>query len=129
MVPFAAPNNLRLVLLNRRDYPGSTPLSDDDLRLLSEDSTPEDNALFLRLRALELSEFLAWYIRKEAIPPTRKLNSGGNVGGMSIVAWSSANNLVLALLGNLEAVPQDARNFLEPYLHTYIHFGTSQHVL
>lgn len=31
MIPFAVQYNLRLVLLNFRDYPGSTPLSPDDL--------------------------------------------------------------------------------------------------
>ena len=68
MIPFAAANRVRLILVNRRDYPGSTPLSDAELAELGS-SDLETRARALARQGLDIGLFLAWLIRKENIPP------------------------------------------------------------
>ncbi|KAI0066921.1 hypothetical protein BV25DRAFT_1820041 [Artomyces pyxidatus] len=117
ILQYAKPLNLRVVLVNRRDYRGSTALSNDELDLLRPpNTTPETQAAFLRARGLEVAEFLAWFARTERIP---SIEQGG---GLSVVGWSSANGLLLAMFANLDAVPQETLEAVEPYLHTFIHF-------
>ncbi|KAI0032408.1 hypothetical protein K488DRAFT_49960 [Vararia minispora EC-137] len=121
MLPFARTNNLRIVLVNRRDYPNSTPLSDVELALLDAESTPESRSAFFLARGLELAEFLAWFARTQGIRPKTEVD-GHTQGGMGLVAWSSANNVAMAMFGNLDVVPAQTLSAIEPYLRTYIHY-------
>ncbi|KAI0066920.1 hypothetical protein BV25DRAFT_1835280 [Artomyces pyxidatus] len=116
IIPYAKAHNLRIVLLNRRDYPGSTPLTDADLAELT--AAPEK---FMRARAIEIAEFLAWFVRTHSIP--RISSKGGKrVGGLAVVGWSSANAFMMGLFGNIDSIPQATRDTLDPYLRTYVHF-------
>ncbi|KAI0322889.1 hypothetical protein OF83DRAFT_1079949 [Amylostereum chailletii] len=123
MLPFARSNNLRIVLLNRRDYPGSTPLSEEELRLAKPGRSVDDNAAYLRSRALEIAEFIAWFIRTQSIPRSNVLDNGGEAGGLAVVGWSSANAFLLALFGNPDTIPATTRMAIEPYLRSYIFYG------
>ena len=124
MLPFAKANNLRLVFVNRRDYPGSTPLNPEELASVkSESATFESKAAYLCDRGLEIAGFLAWYLRNNTLPPVKTSDTGAKTGGLALIAWSSGNSLALALFGNLDAVPRDQRELIEPYLLSYIFFG------
>ena len=123
LFPLASDAGLRVVLVNRRDYPGSTPFSDEDILLTAPESPPEDSDIFLWARALELSRFLAWFIHESDIPPIKTSGSGQREGGLSVVAWSSSNTILMSLMSNLARLPDDLREGLEPYMRSYIHFG------
>lgn len=110
--------------MNRRDYPGSTPFSDEDILLTAPGSPPEDSDIFLRARAFEFAHFLAWFVREHDIPPI----GGQREGGLSIVAWSSSNTIIMSLMANLARLPDDLRDGLEPYIRSYIHYGAVKHV-
>ncbi|KAL1950828.1 hypothetical protein VTO73DRAFT_5952 [Trametes versicolor] len=57
IIPFADEHNLRLVLLNLRDYPGSTPLSPEDVVNLRGPSV-EVQRHAMKHRDLEIAAFL-----------------------------------------------------------------------
>lgn len=121
MLSFAAQNNLRVVLVNRRDYPGSTPISDEELATIGKGSTPEAQSAFMTSRGLEIVEFLAWFVKSQGIPPIS--HADGNMeGGFAVVAWSSANATFLALFSHLDQVSSENRDLLEPYFRTYVFY-------
>ena len=91
MIPYAACNNLRLVLINCRDYPGSTLYSAAELEALSS-KDPEKQALSLQARGREFTEFIRRFVESENIPPLVKTPDGSSVsGGFSLFGWSSGN--------------------------------------
>ena len=67
MITFADRHNLRIVRVNLRDYPGSTPYSPAELEVIHNGSYNEQVA-FVKARGLELGAFLAWLIRTTDIP-------------------------------------------------------------
>ena len=95
LIPLAHQNNTRLILLNRRDYPGSTPYTDEE-RAMVANLTPDadDEALararerlhlFLKDRAREVYDFLEELVRRDDIPPARR---DKNTGGIAVAGWS-----------------------------------------
>lgn len=74
MVPYAVRHNLRLVLINCRDYPGSTLYSAAELEDLSS-TDPERQALSLQARGLEFIKFIRQFVESENIPPLTKNSS------------------------------------------------------
>lgn len=134
MLPYAATNNLRLVFLNRRDYTGSTPLTDTELSALKSICDPtsptydasqalEAQSNFLKERGFEVAEFMAWFAKTESIPKLVDKKEGGKEGGMVLVAWSSANGTALGLFAHLKELRKEVREELEPYMRTYLYYG------
>lgn len=72
LIPFASQSNARAVLLNRRDYPGSTPYNDTEQQLLASclsdtaDATKNIRS-YMKDRAHELYEFLCEFAISENI--------------------------------------------------------------
>ena len=122
MIPFAAANRVRLILVNRRDYPGSTPLSDAELAELGS-SDLETRAKALAQQGLEIGLFLAWLIREESIPPVVIDRDGKRHGGIALVAWSLAHTPLAGFLAHADALPSDALRALDPCLRAYCIFG------
>ena len=119
LVPLAPEHNLRLVLINRRDYPGSSPYTEADLeKIAGNDSEMKDE--FVRARALEFATFIKTFVEKEIIP---KVSSDWKRGGITLMAWSSGNAYTLPLLSYADAIPEATRQFLEPYLRSLIVLG------
>ncbi|KAL0563146.1 hypothetical protein V5O48_018930 [Marasmius crinis-equi] len=81
----AQTHNLRIVALNRRDYPGSTPFSDVEL----EDLKSGDEARARRVfdsAGLHIALFLRKLIEEEGIPlPSEE---AGRRGGIAVMGWS-----------------------------------------
>jgi len=122
MIPFAAENRVRLILVNRRDYPGSTPFSDAELAELGS-SDLETRAKALAQQGLDIGLFLAWLIREENIPPVVVDRDGKQQGGIALVAWSLAHTPLAGLLAHADALPADALRILDPCLRAYCIFG------
>jgi len=114
ILPLAAANRLRIVTVNRRDYPGSTPLSDEDLASLAS-AEEEVRGEFFRQRAFEFGEFLAWFVQKEKIPPYTVSADGKAEGGVVLLSWSAGTTSVLGLLAFADRVPIVTQQILEPY--------------
>ena len=83
MIPFAA-NRVRLILVNRRDYPGSTPLLDAEL------GSPD---LDTRAKALAQQDLgLSFVARTRGEHPSCSIDRDRKQqGGIALVAWSLAH--------------------------------------
>ena len=122
MIPFAVANRIRLILVNRRDYPGSTPLSDAELAELGS-SDLKTRAKALAQQGLDIGLFLAWLIREENIPPVVIDRDGKQQGGIALVAWSLAHTPLAGFLAHADSLPTDALRVLDPCLRAYCIFG------
>ncbi len=73
MQTFAARNNARLVLLNRRDFPGSDPHTEAErTQLAAARATSGEEALsilesYMHDRACEVFDFLGAFVKQEQI--------------------------------------------------------------
>lgn len=124
MLPFAAAHRLRLVLVNRRGYPGTTPLSESDLdAIASSDSTTR--AGYFEQRALELGEFMAWFVQKEKIPTYTISQDNKPEGGIVLLGWSSGTTSTIGLLALQDKVPAGIQAALEPYFRSLCIFGNT----
>ncbi|KAJ3902415.1 hypothetical protein F5879DRAFT_904335 [Lentinula edodes] len=132
--------NLRTVLLHRRDYAGSTSYSATEIEELEQGSV----TFWERLSA-QVAQFLEIFIERERIPKlARKLSSprettcsftansvNGN-GGIAILAWSAGCSTVLSLLGGTQnpLISKELYQLLQQYVGncilydpTYLCFG------
>jgi hypothetical protein len=82
MIPFAVTNRVRLIFVNQRDYPGSTPLLDAELAELGS-SDLKTRAKALAQQGLDIGLFLAWLIREANIPPVVIDQDGKQQGGIA----------------------------------------------
>lgn len=125
MVPYAGKHNLRLVLLNLRDYKGSTLYSPEELTALAS-PLREVQARAIEERGLELATFLRWYIETEHIPPISETpDANGRLGGgVAVLGWSGGNYQTIPLVGSFRSLPEDTRKFLEGYFRALLIYGT-----
>ena len=122
MIPFAAANRIRLILVNRRDYPDTTPFSDTELASLGS-ADLETRAKALAQQGIDIGLFLAWLVREENIPPVIVDRDGEQQGGIALVAWSLAHTPTAGLLAYADALQADVLRTLEPCLRAYCIFG------
>jgi hypothetical protein len=121
--PFAAQYNTRLILVNRRDYPGSEPYTDTErAQLAAAKTAPDAEAVslfedYMRDRAHEVFDFLGAFVKQECIPP-RQAHSGGIV----LCTWSFGATLMTALLANLASLPSNEVHLTE-YIRRTVLYG------
>ncbi|KAI0655018.1 hypothetical protein C8Q70DRAFT_924560 [Cubamyces menziesii] len=105
MIPFTDKYNARIVLVNRRDYPGSQPYSEDELALLkpvvegesAEEKTRENLWAYMRDRAAELCALLAILAKEgKILPYDREADTGGAI----VAGWSFGSCWLTALLAH-----------------------------
>jgi hypothetical protein len=125
MIPFAAANRVRLILLNRRDYPGSTPFSATEFDELGS-SDVETRGMALAQQGVDIGLFLAWLVREEKLPPVSTNRNGQQRGGIVLVGWSLAHTSLAGFLAHADALPVDALRALKPCLRAYCIFGEQQ---
>ncbi|KAI0655017.1 hypothetical protein C8Q70DRAFT_924665 [Cubamyces menziesii] len=95
---------IRVLLLNRRDYPGSQPYSEEDLALLRPvkndggDAQTLDNLwAFTRDRAVELYTWLATSVTDGTI---RSFDRTTRTGGIVLAGWSLGTVWMMSLLAH-----------------------------
>ena len=113
-------SGVRVVAVNRRDYPGSTPFSDEDKRVLNS-GTDAERAAFLREQGVEIATFVDRLIEKNGLPP---LSADKKSGGVQLMGWSFGATLAMAALANLDALPEASQTRLAAHLRSLILFGT-----
>ncbi|KAH9925391.1 Alpha/Beta hydrolase protein [Epithele typhae] len=115
LFPHATACNLRLVYVNMRGYPGSSPVSEADFG-----STKDEREQTQRDRGFELAAFLCWLIDTEKIPPIN-----GGAGGISLLSWSGGHALSFSMFGNAGLLPEKTRDVLNEYLRSFIMYEPS----
>lgn len=111
--------NLRFVAVTRRDYKGSTPLTPNELNVLSNGTNAEKSS-FLRDRGAEFANFISRFIQSNNIPPP---TTDGKYGGIALLGWSFGNSFALATVANVHTYPKPVKNCLEKYLRALIMQG------
>ncbi|KAI0031676.1 hypothetical protein K488DRAFT_51557 [Vararia minispora EC-137] len=123
MLPYAPSNRVRLVFLNRRDYPDSSPFSPDELAGLNNaDLCTRRTAL--RRVGLDYGAFLVWFVRMYNTPPLVVHDDGLREGGIVLVAWSLAHSSAAALVACPNELPEDQRAILDEHLRAYCTLDT-----
>ncbi|KAH9851605.1 alpha/beta-hydrolase [Lenzites betulinus] len=125
MIPFAAQRNLRLVLLNQRDYPGSTPYSVEDVENLCA-SDNEAKARAMQTRGLEIAGFLRWFIHTHKTPAIKEEGEAQSlVGGISVVSWSGGNCAAVAMFSHVDKLPQETQKLFNDHLRSFVMYDPS----
>ncbi|KAF8067693.1 hypothetical protein FPV67DRAFT_1416215 [Lyophyllum atratum] len=117
MHEYAHVNDLRTVIWNRRDYPGSTKYTDAELEDLNE-----GRKVFLDRLAVQVADFLKQYIEKESIP---KISADHKSGGFAIMGWSMGTATAMALFSDPSLISSELYALLEPYVKDLVLYGTS----
>ncbi|CAL1712123.1 unnamed protein product [Somion occarium] len=101
LLPHAVPKNLRLVSVNLRDYPGSSPYAQSELDAFR---SANEN------------------VQTEAITNLEKQrNEDGTVsGGLALITWSMSNILSLSFLAHADTLPHATKSLLDKYLRTIV---------
>ncbi|KLO13269.1 hypothetical protein SCHPADRAFT_874309 [Schizopora paradoxa] len=116
LLPLAHGQGIRLVLINRRDYYGSTPFTNAELELI-QSTDPIKHNQFFGDRATELAEFVVAFAEREHLP---KVDETGTIGGVAVMAWSSGNVFAQPLLSFADSIPLPTKIKLEEYFRLFI---------
>lgn len=140
LLPIAASSHIRLVVVNRRGYAGSTPFKPEDTDPFdpsgpelegetgsavprSPRAMAELYTTFLQQRGAEVARFLQKFIKTEKIPP--KSEEGGRAtGGISVLGWSLGNVVTLSMLAFANTYDPALMKQLEPYLRKVVIYGS-----
>ncbi|KAI0776700.1 Alpha/Beta hydrolase protein [Trametes elegans] len=134
LIPLAHTHNARILLVNRRGYPGSEPYTEAERALLASASAQGDTVeaatalesltRFMRERAREVYDLLVELVKEGNVAAA---NREQGTGGIIVAGWSFGSGLMTALLANLASFPanevkisQYVRRvvFLDPPHHT-----------
>ena len=101
LLPHAHKQNARVVTVNRRDYPGSTPLSPQELNVLNS-GTDEQKAEYLKERGVEFATFFDTFAEGNTLSP---ISPDGSSGGFAVLGWSLGCTFALASIAAVDALP------------------------
>ncbi|KAJ7824851.1 Alpha/Beta hydrolase protein [Mycena leptocephala] len=108
--PLAQPNSLRIISVNRREYPGSSPYSAQELAAFAE-GTDAERASLLKQQGRDLAMFLDGLLSELSIPQT---------GGIALIGWSMGTLFVLALIASIDTLPTATQERLSSFVHTVV---------
>lgn len=124
MIPYAAQANLRLILLNMRDYPGSSGYSADELEALRS-SDVDTQALAIKQQGVHLAAFLVHLIQANDIPLKPETPEAGTPGGLVVLTWSLGNVVAHSFLAHANDYPPSTKDLLQRYLRTMVFYSKS----
>ncbi|KAH8111408.1 hypothetical protein DFH11DRAFT_1513177 [Phellopilus nigrolimitatus] len=125
LLPLAPRYRIRLVLVNRRDYPKSSPYTEDDItKIRGNDAVAHDE--FARERGNEFAVFIRHFVEQENVP---KVSSDRKSGGVVLMAWSSGNGYTLPMLSYADSIPADTREAIAPFLRSFMIFDAPRWIL
>lgn len=100
LLPLAASRSLRIICPNRRDYPGTTPFSPAELKILSS-GTEEERTKFMEQMGLDFASFVYALIKQCDLPKD-----------ITISGWSLGNIVLTSLISNVNIFSDDIRETL-----------------
>ena len=131
LLPLARTHNARVILLNRRDFPGTEPYTEEELALLPPPPGEEQAGTFtegpnvrafMQARARELYDFLVDLVRRDGIPRAQRER---NFGGIVVVGWSFGVTWMSALLSHVASFPvPPGEPSLREHILRVVFFGT-----
>ncbi|CAL1714667.1 unnamed protein product [Somion occarium] len=128
LIPHAKKFKLRLVLLNQRDYLGSTPHQEKDINALRSSDTDVQRSI-LREHGHQYVNFIVGIIGALSIPPLYIAEDGLLAGGISFVAWSSGNHVLFEFLSYMDILPEGRKNTLRTHLRSVVVYDPPMNVI
>ncbi|KAJ7196933.1 Alpha/Beta hydrolase protein [Mycena pura] len=110
--PLAHSNSLRVVCVNRREYPGSSPYSAEELNVFAS-GTDAQKAGILEQQGRDLALFVDGIIETLL---------GPKAGGVALCAWSMGNIFLLSLIASIQTLPANTRARLSRHVQNIILF-------
>ncbi|TFK73219.1 alpha/beta-hydrolase [Pluteus cervinus] len=121
LIPLAPKSNVRLVLVNRRNYLGSTPCSPGDI-----ENIIAGRKAVLEQMALDVAGLLNWFVNHNDIP---RISEDGKFGGICILGWSMGIATVLSFFGQPGVVGDSTYTRLAPYIRKLVIYDSPAHAL
>ncbi|KAK1228857.1 hypothetical protein PQX77_008099 [Marasmius sp. AFHP31] len=110
--------NFRIVALNRRDYAGSSPISDELATLRGKDE-PLARKFFDNM-GLHLALFIKKLVEEEDVPPILGPENEKRRGGIAVMGWSQGTMTAIAPFGNPGHMDEAVYQVLEKYVKDLI---------
>ncbi|KAJ6544121.1 hypothetical protein B0H19DRAFT_1380459 [Mycena capillaripes] len=112
LLPLAATHSVRIICINRREYPGSTPHTAEELRIYASGSDDE-HATLLSEAGVNLALCVDEIIRQCALPAA---------GGVALVGWSLGNAFTMAAMASITStsLPSHTKARLQAFVKTII---------
>ncbi|EEB93610.1 hypothetical protein MPER_07705, partial [Moniliophthora perniciosa FA553] len=104
--------NLRVLIWNRRDYPGSTKYTDEELEELNQ-----GKKIFIDRLGAQVADFLKQFIEKEKIP---KATPDRKAGGIAVMGWSMGTATAMSLFSDPSIISSELYNHLKEYVKDLI---------
>ncbi|KAK0460259.1 uncharacterized protein EV420DRAFT_1332722 [Desarmillaria tabescens] len=115
VIDLAPSKGVRVVALNRRPFPGSTPLSAEELAIIQTGGTDDSQReAFVEARGHEIAMFIDIFIQKFNLPP---ISSGG---GVALLGWSLGATFAPIVISNADTLPEGVRHRLGDYMRSLI---------
>jgi len=99
-----------VICLTRRDYPGSSPYTDEEIRIIRHGSHDE-RAKFLNDQGVLIALFVDGIIQTLSL---------AKAGGLAVIGWSLGNLFTLALRACIGDLPVDTRHRLKSHMRSFI---------
>jgi pimeloyl-ACP methyl ester carboxylesterase len=111
LLPIASSHSLRVICPTRRDYPGSSPYTDEEIRIIQHGSHDE------RTKLLH-DQGVLMALCVDGIIQTLSLPKAG--GGLAVIGWSMGNIYTLAMRACIRDLPVDTRQRLNSHMRSFI---------
>jgi len=128
IVALAPQRGLRLICLNRRDFPGSTPYGVEEIAPIQNGADPESFKQFRAARGHEIGRFICGVIEQEHLPSVHH-KPDGIVGGVALMGWSLGNSFGIATLAHMGTMRPELSALLQEYIHTYVAFDAPHFIV
>jgi len=129
LLSLAPSKNMRIISINRRGYPGTTPFSDKENKIIASGNEEERYGIF-REQGISLAKFVCGVIEQCSIPAPSHAKGGPaggkgiKKGGITVGAWSLGNVYMLSMVACISVVDEEIRNQLQAYVSGFLLWGT-----
>ncbi|TFK51294.1 hypothetical protein OE88DRAFT_1680018 [Heliocybe sulcata] len=114
LFPYGGRDNVRVVIINRRDYPPSSLYSEAELEDMNQ-----GRKVALEVISRDTANFLLWFATTQKIP---RISTDRRAGGFALMGWSLGSATPVALFGHPQSVPKETFTQLEAYVRQLILF-------
>jgi len=114
-VPVAFSRSIRVICINRRHYPGTTPFTEVEKTILTSGEANEREILVENI-GKDLALVIAGLIRECMIP---------QAGGVTLTGWSQGTLSLLALVSVINEVDENVKGILVKYVTGILMWGKS----
>ncbi|KAG6825948.1 hypothetical protein H0H92_001758, partial [Tricholoma furcatifolium] len=126
ILPIACNKGARFVAPNRRQYPGSTPYSSEELDIVLTGATDVVKESQLQQRGMEMGRFIDELILTSGLPP---ISADKKSGGIILLGWSLGSALALATLASAHNLPAETQVRLGSYIRSVILYDPAPIIL